>query len=406
MRQVALLHYAAPPVVGGVEATLRAHARLLSEAGYGVRVIAGSGRGPSVFAPFTLIPKTGSRHPAVEAVQAELAAGQAGEPFAKLTDELHAELERALAGCDICIAHNVATLNKNLALTAALHRLAQNRQIRIIAWCHDFAWTDPIYQPRLHEGWPWELLKTSWPGVRYVVVSQARRVELSVLLGLPASHIAVVPPGISPREFLGLGQRAAAWMDRWDLWQANPLMLLPARVTRRKNMELGIQITAALRGLGSSPQLIVMGPLGPHNAANVDYLRELKSLAAGLDVSEDVLFLQEYGSVSDAARRDLYLLADLLLFPSLREGFGIPILEAGLARLPVFCSDIPPFHESAGPWANYIGLHETPAAIAARLATRLEQDTAHRLRRRVLEEYNWASLLTSRIVPLLEETWI
>ncbi|MDP3046605.1 MAG: glycosyltransferase, partial [Chloroflexota bacterium] len=205
MKHVALLHYAAPPVVGGVESTLRAHARLLSEAGYSVRVIAGRGKGFDAFAPFTLIPKAGSRHPAVEAVQQDLAAGQAGESFQILSDELHDELKRALVGCDVCIAHNVVTLNKNLALTAALHRLAQARHIRLIAWCHDFAWTDPLYQPRLHQGWPWELLKTAWPGVRYVVVSQARRAELSALLGLPADQVAVVPPGISPREFLGLG---------------------------------------------------------------------------------------------------------------------------------------------------------------------------------------------------------
>ena len=404
MKDVALLHYAAPPVVGGVESTLRAHARLLSEAGYPVRVFAGSGKGSDIFAPFTLIPKFGSRHPAVEAVQRELAAGQAGESFRNLTDDLYDELKRALVGCDVCIAHNVATLNKNLALTAALHRLAQAQDVRVIAWCHDFAWTDPLYQPQLHQGWPWELLKTAWPGVCYVAVSEARRAELSGLLNLPADQIAVVPPGISPREFLGLGQRAVAWMDRWGLWQANPFMLLPARVTRRKNMELAIQITAALRALGLAPKLIVMGPLGPHNAANVDYLRELKSLGARLGVSEAVIFLQEHSTVSDAARRDLYLLADLLLFPSLREGFGIPILEAGLARLPIFCSDIPPFHESAGPWANYISLNEAPAAIAARLAAQLEADTAHRLRRRVLEQYNWASLMTKKIIPLLEET--
>ncbi|MDP3046973.1 MAG: glycosyltransferase, partial [Chloroflexota bacterium] len=228
---------------------------------------------------------------------------------------------------------------------------------------------------------------------------------LSGLLGLPADQVAVVPPGISPREFLGLGQRAVEWMDQWGLWQASPLMLLPARVTRRKNMELGIQITAALRALGLAPKLIVMGPLGPHNAANITYLRELKNLAASLGVSEDVIYLQEHGAVSDAVRRDLYLLADLLLFPSLREGFGIPILEAGLARLPIFCSDIPPFRESAGPWAHYLGLDEAPAAIAARLAACLEEDGQHRLRRRVLEEYNWASLMTKRIVPLLEEKW-
>jgi glycosyltransferase involved in cell wall biosynthesis len=412
MKQVALLHYAAPPVVGGVESTLRAHARLFSEAGYAVRVIAGSGKSLAAFPPLILIPKAGSRHPAVEHVQHDLAAGQAGESFRNLADELHAELKRALVGCDICIVHNAATLNKNLALTAALHRLAQDRHVRVIAWCHDFAWTDPLYQPQLHQGWPWELLKTPWPGVRYVVVSAARRAELSGLLGLPAEQIAVVPPGISPREFLGLGQRAVEWMGRWELWQANPFMLLPARVTRRKNMELAIQITAALRALGrgrsrgSTPKLIVMGPLGPHNAANADYLRELKRLGASLDIAEDVIFLQEHGNVNDAARRDLYLLADLLLFPSLREGFGIPILEAGVARLPIFCADIPPFHESAGPWASYIGLDEAPAAIAARIAARLDEDSQHRLRRRVLEEYNWANLMTGKIVPLLEETWI
>ena len=125
MKQVAFLHYAAPPVVGGVESTMRSHARLLSEAGYAVRVIAGRGKSLDAFAALTLIPKVGSRHPAVEAVQQELAAGQVGESFQNLTNELHDELKAALVGCDLCIAHNVATLNKNLALTAALHRLAE-----------------------------------------------------------------------------------------------------------------------------------------------------------------------------------------------------------------------------------------------------------------------------------------
>ncbi len=405
MKHVALLHYAAPPVVGGVESTLKSHARLLSEAGYTVRVVAGRGKGFDAFAPLTLIPQAGSRHPAVEAVQQELAAGQVSQAFRDLADDLHDSLKRALFGCDLCIAHNVATLNKNLALTAALHRISQAGETRVIAWCHDFAWTDPLYKPQLHPGLPWDLLRTVWPGVRYVVVSQARQAELSALLGLPAEAVAVVPPGISPREFLGLGQRTVEWMDHWGLWQANPLMLLPARVTRRKNMELGIQITAALRGLGLAPKLVIMGPLGPHNAANAAYLGELKRLAKTRGVAEDVVFLQEHTSVSDAARRDLYLLADLLLFPSLREGFGIPILEAGLARLPVFCSDIPPFHESAGPWANYFGLDEPPAVIAARLAASLAKDSSHGLRRRVLDEYNWTSLMAKRIVPLLEEKW-
>ena len=45
-RTVALLHYTAPPVVGGVEQVLGQHARLLAEAGHAVRVVAGRGGVP------------------------------------------------------------------------------------------------------------------------------------------------------------------------------------------------------------------------------------------------------------------------------------------------------------------------------------------------------------------------
>src|SRR5262249_3636092 len=148
---------------------------------------------------------------------------------------------------------------------------------------------------------------------------------------------------------------------RWSA--AEPLMLLPARVTRRKNIEFGIRITAALRARGLSPQLVVMGPLGPHNPANAAYLQELKTLSEQHGVGQSIIFLQEHGTVSDAARRDLFLLADLLLFPSAQEGFGIPILEGGAARLPVFCSDIPPFRETAGERAHYFALDEPPQRI-------------------------------------------
>src|SRR5581483_1749305 len=117
-------------------------------------------------------------------------------------------------------------------------------------------------------------------------------------------------------------------------------------------------ITAALAARGYAPKLVVMGPLGPHNPANRAYLAELKARAG-----EDIVFLQEYGEVGNAERRDLYALADALLLPSAREGFGIPILEAGLARFPIFCSDIPPFHESARELAHYFALDEPPPEI-------------------------------------------
>lgn len=400
--RIAVLHYSAPPNVGGVESTLAAHARLFAQRGYAIKVVAGCGElDTDARVEFMQIPELDSRHPRVQAIQSELNAGRIPAAFETLTDSVQRALDDVLREVDVCLAHNVVTLHKNLALTTALHRLARTRRVRLIAWCHDFAWDDPVYVDDMHSGSPWDLLRTPWHGVKYVVVSEARRVELARLLHLEPESISVVPPGIDPAEFFGFTPTSIKWTEKFDLLGAAPLLLLPARVTRRKNIELAIDITAALRDAGQKAKLVVMGPLGPHNPANRAYLNELKAHAARGTLENAVIFLQEYGAVSNAERRDLYALADALLFPSLREGFGIPILEAGLMRLPIFCSDIPPFRESAGDLANYFGLDEPAARIAGRLIEFLATEPRYRLKRRVLENYTWERIFDERIEPLL-----
>ena len=185
-------------------------------------------------------------------------------------------------------------------------------------------------------------------------------------------------------------------------------MLLPARITKRKNIEYAIRVTRALRDLGRRPLLLVTGPPGPHNVRSVDYVDEIQAERAALDVREEVVFLYEQcrpdgrrWQATDLMMDDLYQLADLLLFPSAQEGFGIPLLEAGLVRLPVFCSDIPPFREIAGPDAHLFSLDEPPAAVAERIARFLDTDPATRLRRRVLDAFTWERVFDEQIVPLL-----
>jgi glycosyltransferase involved in cell wall biosynthesis len=401
--RVGILHYSSPPVIGGVEYTIASHARLLADHGYGVKIIAGRGEQSDPRVPAEIIPTFDSKHPLAIEVNQKLASGVVTGEFHSLVASITSSLEDALADVDICIAHNVLTLHKNLALTGALHEIAGMRRRRLIAWCHDFAWEDPVYSGELHPGLPWDLLRQKWEGVQYVVVSQARRRELARLLDMPEAEIAVVPPGVDAISFLGIGETAARWADQLGLLGAQPLLLLPARVTRRKNIELAIEIAAALRRKGLNPKLVVMGPLGPHNPANALYLDELRMLKRERGVEDAVVFLNEFGKVDDAARRDLYLLADALLFTSEREGFGIPILEAGVARLPVFCSDIPPFHESAREWAHYFAIDQSPDEIARQIAVRLDLDARYQLKQRVLRRYAWPRIFQDEIEPLLRE---
>lgn len=410
-RRVALLHYASPPGVGGVEALIAHQARGLSQANYRVRIVSGKGQ---PFAPpieTYIDPLLGSAHADVLAVKRQLDSGAVPPAFDALVDRIAAVLRAALTGCDICIAHNVLSLNKNLALTAALLRLHSAGAFRLVAWNHDLAWTNPQYQGELWPGYPWNLLKTPVPGARYVTVSAMRQRELADLLGLSPDEVTLIMPGIDPPTFLRWTATTAALVERLRLLSADGLLLLPARITRRKNISLALRILAALRAQsGQDFRLLVTGPPGPHNPANPGYLGELLDLRRQLGLDDAAHFLYACGEqpdvplhLDDATLADLYRLADALLFPSTQEGFGIPILEAGLSGLPIFCADIPPLRATAGAEASYFDpLHAEPGAVAAHILTTLTALPQYHLRVRVRRRYRWDTIIHDQLVPLLE----
>jgi mannosylglucosylglycerate synthase len=145
--RVSIQHYAGPPIIGGVESTIGQHARRLANQGYRVQVIAGRGKNFDPEVEFVKISRLDSRHPQVMEVGEELSAGKLSAQFYDLRDTLVQELAKVLAGVDVCIVHNALTLHKNLAFTAALSRLVSENPFRLVAWCHDFAWQDPLYLP-------------------------------------------------------------------------------------------------------------------------------------------------------------------------------------------------------------------------------------------------------------------
>jgi glycosyltransferase involved in cell wall biosynthesis len=406
---VGILHFAGPPVVGGVESTIFHHARLLVEQGFNVAVIAGRGEQFHPQVAFHHVPEINSRHTDVLGAGKSLAAGQVTAEFEVLRQRLEERLRPILAEIEVCIVHNAITLHKNLPLTAALRQLSDRGDTRLVAWCHDFAWQDRLYASDLHPGYPWDLLRQPWPGVRYVVVSAHRRERLADLLSLPKGEISVVTPGVDVKRFLNLAPLSHRLVGALNLLDADPLMLLPARVTRRKNIQFAIRVTAALKAHKPDATLLITGPPGPHNPKNIAYLHSLKELRAQLDVRDRVHFLYEQGQgdqplhVPDDVVADLYRLADLLLFPSRREGFGIPVLEAGLARLPVFAADIGPVRESAADLAHLFDQDGDPQAVSEAICHFLASDRAYMLKRRVLENFTWRAIVNNKLIPIIEQ---
>lgn len=410
--RVMILHYAGPPIVGGVESTIYHHARLLAAAGLQVEIVAGRGEPILPDVGLHILPEADSRHPEVLAVKAELDRGQVTERFYALRDVLVQRLDEVLQGVDVLIGHNVFTLHKNLPLTAALYEWIVKRgphRLGVLAWHHDLAWRDPQYAGEVHAGYPWDLLRVPWPGVRHVTVSEARRGHLAEMYGLPAEQIAVVPPGVDPAERMLWTPTTRRIVEAFRLDSAEVILLLPARITRRKNIELAVQTVAALRRqTGLDARLLVSGPPGAHNPANIAYLERLQRLREEEGVLDAVHFVYTLGQEGkplvpdDATMANLFLLADALLFPSLEEGFGIPVLEAGLVRLPVFCSDIAPFQATGRDDVFYFSPQARPEDVAGLIAQHLLADRAFRLRRRVRREYAWDRIVHDTIIPLIQ----
>ena len=371
---IALIHYAAPPVIGGVETVLARHARLMSEAGHRVCIVAGRGEQFDDRIEFFKVPEVDSRHPEVLALKSDLDAGRVPAGFEPLVQLIVSQLERLIENADRLIAHNVCSLNKNLALTAALHRISEKAAgPRLILWHHDLAWTTPRYQQELHEGYPWRLLKTDWPGAAQVVVSEQRRQELAHLLDVPLQRIHVIPNGLDARDFLKLEAETERIIAQLKLTSAAPLLLLPVRITPRKNIELALGVLAELQGPFPDAKLIVTGPLGPHNPANQVYFEHLLAMRDELGLAGAAQFLAQLVDhpIADAVIADLYKVADLLFLPSKEEGFGIPVLEAGLASLPIFCADIPALRELGGDEVRYFSPDGDPAQIAQQIGALL-----------------------------------
>jgi mannosylglucosylglycerate synthase len=404
--KIILLHYSVPPVVGGVESVIGHHARLMADDGHEVCLVAGRGEQMDPRLGFIRIPMVDSRHPAVLSIKAQLDRGMVPDKFFALVDELAGQLRDAVSGADCLIAHNVCSLNKNLVLTAALRRISEEKDHpRFILWHHDLAWTTPRYRGELHEGHPWDLLRSAWPGAQQVTISGYRRQELAALMKLPEEEIHVIPNGVDVSRFLKLEPLTKDLVEQLHLLNAGPILLLPVRITPRKNIELALQVTAEIRNEHPRVTLIVTGPLGPHNPANVEYFKKLQSLRRELALEKNVIFLAELtqGFLPDEVVSDFYQLADLLFLPSFEEGFGIPVLEAGLAGMPIFCADIPPLRDLGLTYANYFSPDGPAAGIAARILEHLAASPVAGFRTHVRSHFAWREIYRKQIDVLIRK---
>jgi glycosyltransferase involved in cell wall biosynthesis len=127
-----------------------------------------------------------------------------------------------------------------------------------------------------------------------MTITDYRQQELSALMHLPPQTISVIEPGIDPTLFFHWTATVQVIQQRLKLLDAAGVVLIPARISRRKNIEFGLHVLKELRQQSQQDyRLVVTGPPGAHNPANPGYLGELLRLRERSRLTDSAHFLCE-----------------------------------------------------------------------------------------------------------------
>jgi glycosyltransferase involved in cell wall biosynthesis len=218
----------------------------------------------------------------------------------------------------------------------------------------------------------------------------------------------VVYNGVDPKQALGLSDRGMTLVHNLGLMKSDINLLMPVRVTQAKNIEFALEVLQALKRMGYKPMLVVTGPPDPHDHNSMIYYQSLRELRDDLGAAGEMRFIFEAGPdpdepnfIDEQVVGDLYRISDVMFMPSHREGFGMPILEAGLVGILVVSRAVPAAHELAAEEAFILSEDADAEDVATQLVQVLERSPISKLRRRVRQQYTWQAIFEDSIQPLL-----
>ena len=211
-----------------------------------------------------------------------------------------------------------------------------------------------------------------------IAISAATRADAVRVLGLKPERIEVVHPGV-PEEFFRVPpQAAAAAREKHRL--ARPYALFVGTIEPRKNLETLLDAWSELpRALSEEFELVVAGPAGWAEGALLERLRS----------SRGVRYL---GYVPEPDLPGITAGATVFVYPSLYEGFGLPVAQAMAAGVPVITSNVSSLPEITSGAARLVDPRSVTELAAALERLLLQPADRAELARRgieVAQRYRW-----------------
>jgi glycosyltransferase involved in cell wall biosynthesis len=221
----------------------------------------------------------------------------------------------------------------------------------------------------------WTVLPAARRAAALIAISAAARDEMCALAGFDPSDFTVVPLGAG--RVAGAAASATGELQlraRLGLGDARVVLCVAAK-RPHKNQAL------LIRALAHLPADVLVALVGHPEG----YDAQLRALVKELRLDARVR-LVDY--VDDADLEGLWRLASCAAFPTLAEGFGLPVVEAMGRGVPVAASDLPVLHEVGGDVPHWFDPHD-PASAAAAIGAAMQDASAAVRGPKQSERFSW-----------------
>jgi glycosyltransferase involved in cell wall biosynthesis len=241
----------------------------------------------------------------------------------------------------VLVIQNALTIPMHLPLGVALTEFLSETQIPAIAHHHDFYWERTRFQVNnvpdfLDMAFPPRVP----PSLQHVVINQAAREELALRKGISSMLVPNVFDFDEPAE---PDDYSANMRHEMGLVPEDKLILQPTRVVPRKGIEHSIFL---VKQLGDPRCKLIISHL-PGDEGD-DYPSQMKDLAhaEGVDLRFFGERIGDRRHINSEGKKifvlhDLYSRADLVMYPSIYEGFGNALLESFYFKVPIVVNRYP-----------------------------------------------------------------
>jgi len=274
----------------------------------------------------------------------------------KTVRTLRTSFEEVLEGVDVVITHDLVYQASMLWHNMAARRYARDHSdVRWLHWVHS-ATPSPVWMqrdPRL------EPVQSHFPHSRTVYPNAFDVPRVATNFHCEVDQVAVVPHPTDVCGYLGFQDITTRLVQEKRLLEADVILVYPIRLDRGKQVEHVLRTAAALKRIGRSVRVVVVD-FHSTGGDKVVYRDWLKTLAVDLDLNSiEVTFTSEFDESLklNAPRemvRDLMLLCNAYVHPSVSETYSLVTQEAGLCgAFLVLNRDFPPSRSVYGPDAAY-----------------------------------------------------